>query len=102
MNVQDIKGRPRFKAGQFLGYIFWKQLDGFHLRWTSIGKKVHSFQGKIKSETKLKLTKTIRAETADNIKKTNLLKIGHHHGCKTKLPGLILICAIFWSVISKI
>ena len=88
MNVQDIKGRPKFKAGQFLGYVFWKQLDGFHLRWTSIGSKVHNLQGKIKSEAKLKLTKTIRVETADNIKETDEKSIEWNTSGQGQLDGL--------------
>ena len=39
MNVKEIKGHINFSSGQFLGYVLWKQSDGFHLRWTTKGKK---------------------------------------------------------------
>ena len=57
MIVRDIKGRPKFEPGQFLGYYLWKQSDGFHLRWSSKEGKTHSFQGKIVYQTKLKITR---------------------------------------------
>jgi len=70
MNVNDLKGRPRFKSGQFLGYTLWKQSDGFHLRWTTEEDKEYNFQGKIISQTKLRITKRVRIESGDKINET--------------------------------
>ena len=71
MNVKEIKGRTDFSSGQFLGYVLWKHHDGFHLRWTTKGKKERDFQGKIIFHTRVLLTKKLRAETKDNIEKTD-------------------------------
>ena len=70
MNVNNIKGRPNFSSGQFLGYVLWKQTDGFHLRWTTKGDKKKTFQGKISYQNKLKITKIARPETEVKIHKT--------------------------------
>jgi len=88
MIVNNIKGRPEFNSGQFLGYVFWKQLDGFHLRWTAKGKKVYSFQGKITSDSKLKLTKKIRTETAETINQINENSIEWNTSEQSELNGL--------------
>ena len=88
MNVDNIKGRPKFTSGQFLGYIFWKQSDGFHLRWNTEGSKVYNFQGKISSENKLKITKRIRPETADNISETEENTIEWNTQLKGQIDGL--------------
>ena len=70
MNVKEIKGRTEFSSGKFLGYVLWKQSDGFHLRWTTKGKKEHDFQGKIICHTKVLITKRLKPESKDKIKKT--------------------------------
>ncbi|MHA1193862.1 MAG: hypothetical protein ACTSP9_16500, partial [Promethearchaeota archaeon] len=70
MNINNIKGRTEFKSGKFLGYILWKQSDGFHLRWTTKGSKEHTFQGKITFQTKRRITRRIRSETKKNINET--------------------------------
>ncbi|MHA1471865.1 MAG: hypothetical protein ACTSQW_02065, partial [Promethearchaeota archaeon] len=70
MNVKEIKGRTDFSSGQFLGYVLWKQSDGFHLRWTTKGKKGNAFQGKIICQTKVMITKIHKPESKDKIKKT--------------------------------
>ena len=67
MNVKSIKGRLKLDSGQFLGYALWKQLDGFHLRWTTKGKKAYTFQGKIVCQKKLKIVRKVRLETGDDI-----------------------------------
>lgn len=67
MNVNDIKARLKLDPGQFLGYVLWNQTDGFHLRWTTKGKKVYTFQGKITCQKKLKITRKIRLDTGDRI-----------------------------------
>ena len=52
MKVNNLKGRPNFSSGQFLGYVLWKQTDGFHLRWTTKGdKKKKPFRGKYHIKT---------------------------------------------------
>ncbi|MFX1323870.1 MAG: hypothetical protein ACFE8N_02865 [Promethearchaeota archaeon] len=60
MNVNNIKGRPKFSVGQILGYIIWRQTDGFHLRWLIEGKKPHKFTGKIVFQNKLNITKIVK------------------------------------------
>ena len=67
MNVKNIIGRPRFKSGDFLGYVLWKQSDGFHLKWNTKGGKTNHFQGKIIGESKL--AKKMRLVTGDRIEK---------------------------------
>ena len=57
MNVRELKGRPKFESDQFLGYILWKQSDGFHLRWTTKKAKTHNFQGKLIYQNKLRITR---------------------------------------------
>ncbi|MFX1427787.1 MAG: hypothetical protein ACFFBE_15140, partial [Promethearchaeota archaeon] len=76
MKVYNIKGRPEFTAGQFLGYVLWKQTDGFHLRWTTKGDKKKTFQGKISYQNKLKITRIVRPESNVKIHKstTNLIQ----------------------------
>lgn len=88
MNVNNIKGRPKFASGQFLGYILWKQSDGFHLRWTTEGSKAFNFQGKIISEKKLKVTKRIRLETADKINETGQNTTEWNTQLKDQIDGL--------------
>ena len=75
MNVKNLKGRPKFRSGQFLGYVLWKQTDGFHLRWTTKGDKKKTFQGKIIYQNKLKITKIARPETDVKIHKTKTNRI---------------------------
>ncbi|MHA1376318.1 MAG: hypothetical protein ACTSR7_18725 [Promethearchaeota archaeon] len=75
MNVNNIKGRTEFDSGKFLGYILWKQSDGFHLRWTTKGSKEHLFQGKITCQTKRRITRRIRSETKNNINEAKNNKI---------------------------
>ena len=45
MKVNNIRGRPKFSSGQFLGYVLWKQTDGFHLRWITKGNKKKNLSG---------------------------------------------------------
>ena len=61
MNVRELKGRTKFESGKFLGYVLWKQSDGFHLRWTTKGGKSHNFQGKLVYQTKLKILRKLSA-----------------------------------------
>ncbi|MFX1281785.1 MAG: hypothetical protein ACFFA3_20720, partial [Promethearchaeota archaeon] len=70
MKVYNLKGRPNFSSGQFLGYVMWKQTDGFHLRWTTKGDKKKTFQGKISYQDKLKVTRITRPETEVKIQKS--------------------------------
>ena len=67
MNVKKLVGRTQFSAGEFLGYVLWKQSDGVHLSWTSKGKKKVTFQGTITTQSKIRLVKVIRLESADHI-----------------------------------
>ncbi|MHA2049819.1 MAG: hypothetical protein ACW986_09415, partial [Promethearchaeota archaeon] len=63
MKINEIKGRPRFSSGEFLGYVLWKQTDGFHLRWNTEGEKLYTFKGKIGYQTKLKVTRIAKPES---------------------------------------
>jgi len=93
MNVKSIKGLPTFTSGQFLGYILWKRSDGFHLRWTTKGKKANHFQGKISSQTKIKITKKARSETAENIKETDKNIIEWNTTLQDQMDGLDFLTA---------
>ena len=88
MNVNNIKGRPKFTSGQFLGYILWKQTDGFHLRWTTKRRKAYNFQGKIVFHPKLKITKIVRPETGIKIHETGEKTIQWNTIEKIKINGL--------------
>ncbi|MBY8988142.1 MAG: hypothetical protein KGD61_06775, partial [Candidatus Lokiarchaeota archaeon] len=88
MNVKEIKGRTDFSSGQFLGYVLWKQSDGFHLRWTTKGKKENAFQGKIVCQTKVLITKTFKPESKDKIKKTGGKTIEWNTTVKGDIDGL--------------
>jgi len=88
MNVKDIKGRTDFSPGKFLGYVLWRQSDGFHLRWTTKGKKEHDFQGKMLFQTKVLITKKFRPETKDKIKKTDSKTIEWDTTVKGDVDGL--------------
>jgi hypothetical protein len=70
MNVKTILGKPTFIPGKFLGYVLWKQSDGFHLRWTVKGKKRQSFQGKVKCYDKVKVIKVHRIENTYKVNET--------------------------------
>jgi len=67
MNVKNLIGQARFKSGDFLGYILWRQSDGFHLKWNTKGGKTYFFQGKITSDKKL--AKKVRLITGDSIER---------------------------------
>ncbi|MHA1257655.1 MAG: hypothetical protein ACTSPS_18875, partial [Promethearchaeota archaeon] len=88
MNVKEIKGRTDFSAGQFLGYVLWKQSDGFHLRWTTKGKKETQFQGKILCDTKVKINKIVRSESRDKIKKSESKTIEWDTTLKNDIDGV--------------
>ena len=88
MNVKEIKGRTDFSSGQFLGYVFWKHSDGFHLRWTTKGKKEHDFQGKIIFQTKVLLTKKLRPESKDDIKQSESKTIEWDTTLKNDIDGV--------------
>jgi len=88
MNVKEIKGRTDFSPGKFLGYVLWRQSDGFHLRWTTKGKKEHDFQGKITFQTKVLITKKLKPETKDQIKKAGNKTIEWKTTVKGDIDGL--------------
>ena len=89
MNVKNIKGRTEYNSGQFLGYILWKQSDGFHLRWTMKGSKSNSFQGKIICEDKVMITKRVRHETTreKNTIGWDTILQGQEDGFDFRTPG---------------
>ncbi|MFX1601113.1 MAG: hypothetical protein ACFFB6_11000, partial [Promethearchaeota archaeon] len=91
MNVRDIKGRPKFESGQFLGYVLWKRSDGFHLRWTTKGRKAHNFQGKIVYQTKLGVTGKITSKTGFKIYETDDKMIHWNSSEEGKVSGIDFI-----------
>lgn len=42
----DPNGRPPLKAGDYLGYLVWRDDNGWHVRWATV-KVVRSFSGSI-------------------------------------------------------
>ena len=88
MNVKDIKGRTDFSPGKFLGYVLWRQSDGFHLRWTTKGKKEQDFQGKIIFQTKVLIIKKIKQATKDKINKTGSKTIEWNTTLKGDIDGI--------------
>jgi len=52
---EDFQGRPKFKVGSELGAFVWHDEDGQHVRFTTKGKVVRKFAGKVCSEKIVKL-----------------------------------------------
>jgi len=52
---EDFQGRPEFKVGKELGAFVWHDEDGQHVRFTTKGKVVRKFHGKVCSDKILKL-----------------------------------------------
>ena len=88
MNVRDIKGRPKFESGVFLGYVLWKQLDGFHLRWTTKKRKIHKFQGKVAYHPKLRITRIVLPKSELKIYETGEKMIQWNSPEERKLNGI--------------
>lgn len=44
---EDFQGRPKFKVGAELGAFVWHDEDGQHVRFTTKGKVVRKFSGKV-------------------------------------------------------
>jgi len=88
MNVKNIKGSLKLDSGQFLGYVLWKQSDGFHLRWTTKGKKVYTFQGKIVCQEKLKIYRKVRLKPEDEINEVENNVIEWQTTSQNKVVGL--------------
>lgn len=60
-NIFD--GRPAFAEGIDLGYYLWRDQDGWHVRWTTMGP-MRTFTGSVASEGgKLKSLKRVDVET---------------------------------------
>ncbi len=92
MNVKNIKGRTEYNSGQFVGYVLWKQSDGFHLRWTTKGSKPQNFQGKIICEDKVMITKRVRPKTKVDTREKNTIGWdaileGQEDGFDFRTPG---------------
>ncbi|NHJ25130.1 MAG: hypothetical protein EAX89_11170 [Candidatus Lokiarchaeota archaeon] len=87
MNVKTILGKPDFIPGKFLGYVLWKQSDGFHLRWTIKGKKRQSFQGKIKCLDKIKIINVYRTENTYKVNETQKNTIEWNTVLDSELDG---------------
>ncbi|MFX1549425.1 MAG: hypothetical protein ACFFB9_03645, partial [Promethearchaeota archaeon] len=88
MNVRDLKGRPKFESGEFLGFVLWKQSDGFHLRWNTKKGKTHNFQGKVIYKTKLRITKIVNPKTQLKIYETGEKMIQWNSAEEGKINGI--------------
>jgi len=86
MNVKDLIGRPKFDSGQFLGYLLWKQSDGFHLRWSKKGTKEYYFEGKIISETRI--AQKLRIGTTDRLNESENRTIEWNTKKDEKMDGV--------------
>ncbi len=64
---EDFQGRPEFKVGHALGAFVWHDEDGQHVRFTTHGKVVRKFAGKVCTEKILKLD-GFELEGADSAK----------------------------------
>ena len=91
MNVKNIVGRTQFSAGEFLGYVLWKQSDGVHLSWTSKGKKTATFQGKITTQSKIRLVKVIKPESADDINQSGNNIIEWNVDTQGQIEGFVFL-----------
>jgi hypothetical protein len=88
MNVKEIKGRTEFEGKGVLGYVLWKQSDGFHLRWTTSEKKAVKFQGKITFSDKFRIIKKYELEDEEKIKETGKKNIEWNSVIKKSTEGL--------------
>jgi len=88
MYVKEIKGRADFEGKDILGYILWKQSDGFHLRWTSSEKKAVKFQGKITYTDKFRIINKIELNEEEKINKTGKNSVEWFSELKKATEGL--------------
>jgi len=66
---ETFDGRPAFAEGVALGYYVWRDKDGWHLRWTTMGQ-MRSFTGSVTAEgdgAELKSLKRIDVESETRI-----------------------------------
>ncbi len=63
------RGRPAFSAGQSRGYFIWNDSGGWHVRWTTKGRK-HVFSGTITCDSAFEHVKAVSKDRKDFIKKT--------------------------------
>ncbi len=63
------RGRPAFTAGQAKGYFIWNDSNGWHVRWTTKGRK-HVFSGTITCDGAFLHAKAVSKDRKDFIKKT--------------------------------
>lgn len=85
MREKNLKGRTEFNTVRFLGYVLWKQSDGFHFRWTTKGSKSNNFQGKIIYEDKFMITKRAKRNTEIDISEEN--SVGWDTTLRGKVDG---------------
>jgi len=88
MNVKEIKGSADFEGKDILGYILWKQSDGFHLRWTTSEKKAVKFQGKITYTDKFRIINKIELNEEEKISKTGKNSVEWFSELKKATEGL--------------
>jgi hypothetical protein len=63
------RGKPAFAAGEAKGYYIWADGDGWHIRWTTKGKK-HTFSGSVWCDGAVTYFTAVSREKKDYIKKT--------------------------------
>jgi hypothetical protein len=64
------EGRPDFTVGEATGYFIWQDTEGWHIRWTTKGKK-HLFSGTITCDENFVHFKAISRDKTDYIKQVS-------------------------------
>lgn len=64
------EGRPDFTKGEAKGYFIWNDMEGWHVRWTTEGKK-HRFSGTISCDGKFVEYKAVSRDRGDHITKSS-------------------------------
>ena len=62
--VETLQEEPQFGPGSALGYFLWHDADGFHMRWTTKGKR-HMFSGKIVASEEILKFVPVELERSD-------------------------------------
>lgn len=64
------EGRPAFTAGEATGYFIWQDTGGWHIRWTTKGKR-HLFSGTITCDGNFVHFKAVSRDKTDYIKQVS-------------------------------
>jgi hypothetical protein len=88
MELKDIKGKPNVRPGSKLGYFLWKESDGFHLLWMTMGA-MHGFRGKITAKKPVTIKKLVKLESNDVITQVDPNTISWETRTQNDTDGLI-------------